>query len=453
MPFASSSTPPALDASYSAAVPATAPAGEPAKAPPLPRWKRVLFSALLAIVVWGMLEGIASLYLRLTQGYDGAHLYQYEFDPYKNILPARGFVDTRGVRHNAQGFRRSSDVSVAKPAGTYRVFLMGASTAYGLGGLWPHIDDRYPVLTNDQTIDRYLEQSLQQALPDRKVEVINAAITSTWTHHSLIYLNQSILKYDPDMVLFLDGFNDYFWYDRGHDQFDSYAYNMPSRSILGPPTMRSLAHASGWWLFRKSPLAHVVGRAAKDAKLALAARREPPPPLDPDAAFASFAQVFPRNALAMHRRSGLILKDEGVIPVFMLQPLLALARGKPMPETERRLFEFNLASYRPNYEQYLVRAAEFAREREAAMAAQIGAEYIDLTRIFDRETGQMFTDYAHLTPEANQLLAQTVQDRILPLIRDDLARRCQASTPASGAPVDPTCLPPAGAAERPLAAR
>ena len=98
-----------------------------------------------------------------------------------------------------------------------------------------------PVLTNEQTIDHYLERSLQQAMPDRKVEVINAAITSTWTHHSLIYLNQSILKYDPDMGLFLDGFNDYFWYDRGHDQFDSYAYNMPSRSILGPPTLRSLA--------------------------------------------------------------------------------------------------------------------------------------------------------------------------------------------------------------------
>ena len=450
MSSAPSSTPPALGSSYG---PPDAPAPGPSTTVELPRWKRVLFSSILLLVVWALLEGMASVYLRVTQGYDGEHLYQYEFDPYKNILPARGFVDTRGVRHNAQGFRRSTDVSVAKPAGTYRVFLMGASTAYGLGGLWTHIDPKHPVLTNEQTIDHYLERQLQQAMPDRKVEVINAAITSTWTHHSLIYLNQSILKYDPDMVLFLDGFNDYFQHDPGHDQFDSYAYNMPSRSILGPPTMKSLAHAGGWWLFRKSALAHVVGRAGKNVKMMLAPRLDPPAPLDADSAYATFAKTFPRNALAMHRRSGLILKDEGVIPVFMLQPLLALGREKPMNETERKLFEFNIASYQPNYERFLTRAVELAREREAAMAAQIGAEYIDLTRIYDRQPAQMFTDYAHLTPEANELLAATVRDRILPLIRDDVARRCLATTPAPGAEPDPTCLAPARGPAGEIAAR
>ena len=78
--------------------------------------------------------------------------------------------------------------------GTYRIFLMGASTAYGLGGLWPHIEDRYPVLKNPETIDAYLEQEAAGAIrPDLQIEVINAAITSTWTHHNLIYLNQTIL--------------------------------------------------------------------------------------------------------------------------------------------------------------------------------------------------------------------------------------------------------------------
>ena len=56
----------------------------------------------------------------------------HQFDDYKNIHPTLHYQDTRGVTHNAQGFRRTEDVSATKPSGTYRVFLMGGSTAYGL---------------------------------------------------------------------------------------------------------------------------------------------------------------------------------------------------------------------------------------------------------------------------------------------------------------------------------
>ena len=74
--------------------------------------------------------------------------------------------------------------------------------------------------------------------------MINAAITSTWTHHHLIYLNQRILRYDPDMILFMDGFNDFFKSEPDHDQFATYSYGMPSRVIMGEPTLYSLAYAN-----------------------------------------------------------------------------------------------------------------------------------------------------------------------------------------------------------------
>src|SRR4051812_33435373 len=101
---------------------------------PLPTWKRRLFTAITLVILVGLLELMASLYLRATRGYDGEHLYQYDFDAYKNILPARNYRDTRGIAHNAVGFRRSTEVPVAKPPRTLRIFLMGGSTAYGLGG-------------------------------------------------------------------------------------------------------------------------------------------------------------------------------------------------------------------------------------------------------------------------------------------------------------------------------
>jgi len=393
--------------------------------PRLPLWKKILFSAILGIIVLSVLEAGSVVYLRIARGYDGEHLYQYVFDPYKNILPTPLYVDRRGIRHNANGFRRSEDVARTKPPGTYRVFLMGASTAYGMGGLWPHIQTDYAVLDNRETIDAYLERQLQAAFPEVTVEVINAAITSTWTHHSLIYINQTILGYDPDMILFLDGFNDFYRTDSGHDQFSHYAYDLQSRIIMGEPTLYSLLYANGWWLFRKSALFHVLGRSLRVVRLATKAKPDQRPE-DVDYQLARLATVFPENALKMQRRTGLILRDEGVEAVFMLQPLLALERDKPMPLIERELFDFNLESWPPNHEAFIHQARDTIVAYDQAMAADVGGHFLDLTPIYRDVPQQIFTDYAHLTPLGNELLAEAVAAFILPIVRDGLP---QTATP------------------------
>jgi lysophospholipase L1-like esterase len=395
----------------------------------LSRWKRILFSVLVLILVCGVLEVAASVGLRVFRGYDGSHLYQYEFDPYRNIHPTPNFVDHRGIRHNSVGFRRDGEVSVAKPTGTYRVFLMGASTAYGLGGLWPHLQREFAVLDNTQTISAYLEQQLQDSLPGVKVEVINAAVTSTWTHHHLIYLNQHILKYDPDLVLFLDGFNDFYQFEPWHDQFASYAYGMPSRVILGEPTLYGLAYANAWWLFRKSAAAHVGSRAG-EALWELVRPRAPRTPIDVEASLTNVQRNFPANALKMHERAGAILRHEGIRTVFMMQPLLILERDRVgMPAIERALFEFNVESYRPGYEEYVKRATPFLLEHERAMAARVGATFMDLTTPFAGVEAQVYTDYAHLTPLGNRLLAERMLAHVLPGIRSDLHARDDAVAP------------------------
>jgi lysophospholipase L1-like esterase len=402
---------------------------ESPKQPPivLSRRKRILFSLILTVVVLFVLEMIAGLYLRVTRGYDGTHLYEFEFDPYKNILPARNFVDTRGVQHNAVGFRRTGEVSKTKPANTYRIFLMGGSTAYGTGGLWPHLQRDFAVIKNTETIDAYLERILGEALPGKRIEVINAAITSTWTHHHLIYLNQTILGYDPDMVLFLDGYNDFFHVSPDHDQFGSFLYTTQASGILGEPTLGALARANAWWFYRKSALAYVTIRALRTLKLVVTSpfAEKNRPPMNVDRAMANLEQVFPRSALAMQRRTALILRDAGVVPVFMLQPMLILERGhKPMPEMEQQLFAFNVESYLPNYEQFIRRAVTMVHERETAMASELGAQFIDLTGIYGGVEEQIYTDYVHLTPRGNELLARYVADRLVPVIRQDAALAC-----------------------------
>lgn len=384
--------------------------------PKLSTAKLVFFTILTVLAVATVFELGSSAYLKRFRGYDGRHLLQYSFDPYKNILPTPNYVDTRGVRHNAVGFRRDGEIAIAKPEGTFRVFLMGGSTAFGTGGLWTHIEPAYPVLDNGVTIDRYLERDLSEARPDLRFEVINAAIPSTWTHHSLIYLNQVILRYSPDMILLLDGFNDFYQCTPDHDQFASYAYGERATVIMGDPTFGALVQANGWWIARKSAFAYLGFRTAQSLGAALS-RPGNRAPLDIEACTAGLKRNLPQNALAMWRRMALILKGEGVTGVFMLQPLLMLEQERPgLTPIEKQLSEYNVQSWLPGHDEYVRIVTPWISDTARKTLSPLGGHFLDLTWIFRGSEGQIFTDYAHLTPRGNERLARVVADSILPLV-------------------------------------
>lgn len=404
----------------------------PATTTSLPRWKLLLFWTILVGLVLVVLEGTSRLYLKLFRGFDGQHLLEYEFDPYKNILPTRNYRDTRGIQHNAVGFRRSSEVPIEKPSGTYRIFVMGGSTAYGVGGQWTHLQRDFEVIKNDETIDAYLERELNASLPGRKIEVINAAITSTWSHHHLIYLNQTILKYHPDMVVFLDGFNDYYFVDKGHDQFASYAYQEQSNGIMGDPTIASLIQANAWWFYRKSAFAYITIRALRDLKTAFktAISRATRPAMVVSDAMAGLHEVFPRNALKMVERNVMLVRNEGGTPVLVLQPMLIMERDRPgMPEMEKKLFDFDVESLLPNYESFIHQAVPWVSDTVRSVVEKHGGVFLDGTGIFHDAQGQIFTDYVHLTPHANQLVAHFIAGRILPIIAGQPSASISAPTP------------------------
>ncbi len=385
---------------------------------PLPAWKKVVFSLVMLGFMAVALEVVAQIYLRMARGYDGGgEFLQYQFDPYKNIQLTPNWRDTRGVTHNAQGFREVEDVAREAAPGTLRIFLMGASTAYGLGGMFPHIQTEYAVLDNSETIDAYLEEILESAnLPYERVEVINAAIPSIWTHHHLIYLNQMILGYDPDMVLFLDGWNDHFFMERWRDQFASYVQTEQASVIMGPATLGSLVRMNAWWWFRKSAAVHVAARVARNVKTVLTGQ-DAPAPIDVPKAIEDLNWVFEHNALQMIERNAVLLQHEEIPSVFMLQPMLILEREHlaRMPEIERELFEFN-AGWQEGFEEYMRLATPIVSRRVEETVTQLGHRYIDMTRLYAESDGQIFTDYAHLTPEGNRLLAERLAAEILDLL-------------------------------------
>ncbi len=380
--------------------------------------RAVIVGSILTLCLgFGFLEFLSYVYLRTAEGYDGHHLMMHQFDDYKNIHPTPHYQDTRGVIHNGQGFRRAEDVSTAKASNTYRIFLMGGSTAYGLGSLSPKGQLKYPVLTNNETIDHYVEELLHQHIPSRQFEVINAGIPSHSSHHHLIYLNQMILKYRPDMIIFLDGTNDYYPWEKGYDQFRDYPYREWSHLYLDQPSFKAWSSYTGFWFYRKSHFVYLAGKKLRPLWYAIQnLRPQPRAQLDVDEALRNLEANAEANFILMVERNALILRHEGIVPVFTLQPDLLFDQRKVLTAFEQERLAEAINTKPINYPQFKNRARPMVAERLSKATAGVGASFIDLTDIFGEIKEDAFTDDCHLTPLANRIVAEYIGHRIVPII-------------------------------------
>jgi tetratricopeptide (TPR) repeat protein len=98
----------------------------------------------------------------------------------------------RASRHsfNPQEF------AARKPEGGFRIFILGGSSAYGFP--WGA----------EGSFSGPLEVGLVDALPNRRVEVINAAAMS-YGSHRLRVLVQELLRYEPDLFIIYSGHNEF----------------------------------------------------------------------------------------------------------------------------------------------------------------------------------------------------------------------------------------------------
>ena len=365
-----------------------------------------------------LLEIGSFAYLRMFEGYDGAHLVSYEFDQYKNMRPTPNYHNNaKGIRHNAQGFREDVDTPLKKAPNTYRIFLMGGSTAYGLESMSRHGLTKYSVIRNSETIDTYLEAYLQNLLGAKKsIEVINAAITSHFSHHHLIYLNQTILKYQPDMVIFIDGFNDYFNYTQGFDQFRDYAYQERANVYMGEPTVKAWAGYTAWWLFRKSHFIHLAAKALRPTAIRLQTIGRERARIAVDDALLELAQNAESNYLRMVERNALILRHEGVVPVFVLQPELVFKQSKAFTELERRIYQELDGEWQENFVEFKNKARPLVVDYLIRSTTKTGAVFLDMTDVFGGVTDDAYTDYCHLSPLGNKILAEAIGRQVVTLI-------------------------------------
>ena len=340
------------------------------------------------------------------------------------INPAYRRVD---IQHNAQGFRRAASTSLEKPPNTIRIFLLGGSTAWGAQGSFSDIDNRYSRIYNNQLIDAYLEQKLSAAVPSRHWEVINAAASGYRIHQHLTLLESRILRYRPDCVILLDGYNDFMTLFHtaavgGQSDFDIYestAGREEFDAIYNSRSFSSLLAFSHNWMRSNSALIRLAEdrvpglvrnpwRGAPRNQLASA---NPATLSDLEHKGADWAlreaSFFPRVARQIFRIANL----DGSVPIFLLQPILILSH-KQFTTVEKQMFDYDRTSGGPLYA-YLFPETYRRLAGQMSEAAQMdGFPFVNLDTVFDGSADQTFTDFAHLTPRGNEIIAE----RLVPLI-------------------------------------
>lgn len=95
------------------------------------------------------------------------------------------------VKTDSHGLRSHIERTFEKPAGTYRILVLGDSITFGWGASY------------EKTFCRLLEQSLNAnpPLPGRRFEVLNTGVGNTNTSMEVEYLKTEGIKFQPDYVL------------------------------------------------------------------------------------------------------------------------------------------------------------------------------------------------------------------------------------------------------------
>jgi hypothetical protein len=123
------------------------------------------------------------------------------FWPYES--DSKGLEKPFWLMTDEQGFPPVARVGhrylVPKPAGVFRVIMLGGSTVEGIG-----------VSSPLESLPSKLQLLLEREFPrsSKQIEVINAGVSGFSSDQEYLFLIADLLRYEPDLVIAYDGWND-----------------------------------------------------------------------------------------------------------------------------------------------------------------------------------------------------------------------------------------------------
>ena len=351
---------------------------------------------------------------------------------------------------NAQGFRDREPVPVTKPPGEIRIFLLGNSTAFGYGN--PN---------NSSTIAAQLETRLQQRLQQQKgspqeyqpdllpfdkaerqkylakppkikpgnYRIINAAVPGYASGNELAQVALQILKYKPDLIVILDGYQDLLLPSQ----------QQGTEAPVAATTEESQLDSLGTYLDRLlEPLqnnSYLVKLAAKSLSESKSSDSQADFVLDEST--SNLVKHLPKNEEELEERVAryvdnqkqiLSLSAAAQVPLLVaIQPEITGRNPKQLTDTEGKiateLGRTYIKQVRDSYPAFSSAASKLAK------AYPNNLKVIDLYKLTEKYPSPSFIDAIHLNKVANEKVAEQLYYGIASLPKMQIKPK-QAPKPA-----------------------
>ena len=291
--------------------------------------------------------------------------------PFVGYAPAPG-RHASAVINDAQ-FRYRRNLDMPKPSGVCRIFLTGASTAFGAGAS-----------SNATTIGGYLEEYLNPALRERggRCEVVTAAACAWTSTHERILIENRLVEFEPDLVISLSGHNDVFWASKACNSL--WHRGMQDDYFLGLMNATLAANAAPEFPYEV-------------------------PGVDAPPTAEQVTERLMRNVTLGYQALALV----GARYMFALQPAMGVS-GKIRTAREQRAA--TIAASQP----WFALIGQYYPEFRRALSALRGPNYdfVDMTTVFDDcgDDIDIFIDTAHFGDRGNDLIARSLCNHVLPVI-------------------------------------
>jgi lysophospholipase L1-like esterase len=359
---------------------------------------RLLLSAASFLLTVAMLEAGLRIWLpSLTTASFGLSARQFEIDPHTGYRIKPNAVIGDEVM-NRDGFR-GPDRQIPKPGATYRILAVGDSVVQAIAG-----DVRYEQ-TWEQRLDTSLNADATTGSParSRRYEVINAGVPGFSSWQTLAHLRDRGLRYQPDLVVVLVGWNDMAdgWLPGWHP------------GMGGDQITETVADR--WW----SLWSEAVRRARQvsySLRLFHRMRVSRHPRLVPAPRSRERRMAFNQPALDFYvstlEKIHDLLTSERAVMAAVAFPDVA---GEDLTDMIDVPTLPTIADVEDAYDRYMTAIRELAARHPDVILIDAAREF---AKIPEQERVRYFSDSIHLSVEGNDLMArvvaQALQDRGIP---------------------------------------
>ena len=280
------------------------------------------------------------------------------------------------ININSLGFR-GSEFDLIKNDNTYRIMMLGGSTAFGAGAS-----------SDTTTIPAYLEKEFRKN--NYNVEVINAGILGSDSFEEAYKIRYMFKKFQPDLFIVYDGWND--------------SFGQVKEGTLNPDITRSKQIES-----EKPSLQIWISKNLTEFRTLYV-----------------FYPISSHLLIASTMNEGLLImnseiwssrwndvcsenNDDGIKTIILLQPIVGTGNKKLSSEEKHHADYFKQIKSREQLEYH---------SKKLVIASCTAS--IDLRNTFDNVSEPIYYDGGHMTDLGNKIVAAKIYEEILPVIITDV---------------------------------